>query len=134
MPKNIKQKVVINAKPSVVFNLLLDSKLHSDFTGEKAVMNRKVGAYISAYDGYMQGINLYFENNKKIVQAWHFSDWPRGHFSVVSFELKPFKADQTQIVFEQLGVPDAKAKSTEKGWLKFYWEPLNKWFEKNKPY
>ena len=86
--KTIKQTVLFNASPNDIFEMLMDSKKHSRFTGAPARISRKVVGKISAYEGYIEGENVELVQDKKIVQKWRESDWPEGHFSIATYELK----------------------------------------------
>jgi uncharacterized protein YndB with AHSA1/START domain len=83
--KNIQQSVIIKAAPREVYEALMDSRKHSKFTGAKASISRKVGGRCSVYGNYIRGINLDLIPNKRIVQAWRGSDWPKGHYSIATF-------------------------------------------------
>ncbi len=115
------------AKPQEVFETLMDSKKHARFTGEKATISRNVGGKISAYGGYIEGYNLTLVKNKTIVQAWRGTDWPKGHWSIVSFELAK-KGAGTELRFTHMNVPDAHVKDITEGWKSEYWEKMRKLF------
>ena len=89
--RTIKQTVTIKASPHQVYEALMDSKKHSQFTGGKASISRKVGGKFTAYDGYAEGVNLELVPDEKIVQSWHASDWPETHNSRVTFAIKEIK-------------------------------------------
>jgi uncharacterized protein YndB with AHSA1/START domain len=57
--KNIKQEVIFNVPPKDVFEALMDSKKHAEFTGSKAEIDRVVGGAFSLYDGYLSGSTSY---------------------------------------------------------------------------
>ena len=89
MAKNtIKQSVTIKAKPHDVYEALMDAKKHAKFTGGKAVISREVGGKFNVFDGYAEGVNLELVPDKKIVQSWRADDWPKGHYSKATFDLK----------------------------------------------
>jgi activator of HSP90 ATPase len=125
--KSIKQKIIFKAIPEDVYEALMDSKKHTKFSGSKAVISRKVGGKFSAYDEYIEGINLELVPGKKIVQRWRGSDWPEGHYSVATFEFKKIK-EGTQLIFTQENVPDDQVKSISQGWIDFYWKPMKENF------
>ena len=127
--KSIRQTVNISADPGSVFDALMDSRKHSAFTGDTARISRKVGGKFSAYGGYCYGVNTKLVKSKKIVQTWRASDWPEGHFSKASFELRKTKSG-TKLTFSQTGVPANQIKSIKQGWTEFYWEPMKKMFTK----
>ena len=86
--KSIKQTVTFNASPEKIFNLMMDEKKYSAFTGSKATMSSVPQGSFSVFDGYCRGYNIELVKNKRIVQAWHFAEdgWPEGHFSICNFE------------------------------------------------
>ena len=127
--KAIKQSVAIKAAPHEVYEALMDSKQHAKFTGALAKISYKVGGKIMAYDGYISGKNLDLKKNKKIVQAWTTSEWPKGHFSKVIFVLKEIKG-ATRLTFTHTGVPAEHASSISQGWKDYYWKPLKKFLER----
>ncbi|MBI4163662.1 MAG: SRPBCC domain-containing protein [Candidatus Aenigmarchaeota archaeon] len=129
--KAIKQTVTFKTSPGKVYQALMNSKLHSKFTGSKAKMSNKVGGKFSAYDGYIEGVNLELVKYKKIVQKWRGGDWPRDHYSVVTFSLKQIKSG-TKLTFTQIGVPQEHAKAISDGWHEHYWEPMKKMLETKK--
>lgn len=128
MPKSIKQVVKFKATPHEVYEALMDSKKHSEFTNGKAVISRKVGGKFTAFDGYSEGENLKLTEDKLIEQTWRASDWPDGHFSTVKFELKKDKAG-TILTFTQKNIPDDQAKSITQGWKDYYWTPMKEMIE-----
>ena len=128
--KTIKQTVLFKANPHDVFEALMDSKKHSEFTGDVAKISRKVDGKISAYGGYIEGKNLEIVKDKKIVQEWRGADWPEGHFSKTTFLFTKIK-EGTRLTFTQTGVPDQHYKPISQGWHEHYWEPMKKILEKN---
>ena len=123
--KTIKQKVEFNAQPHDIYEMLMDSEKHSEFTGAEASISRKVGGKITAYDGYIEGVNLILEADKRIVQSWRASDWPEGHYSKATFELKKTKKG-TELAFTQEGVPEEQYKELSEGWHEHYWEKIKR--------
>lgn len=121
--KTLKQVVQFKASPREIFEMLVDAKKHSRFTGSAVKISRKVGDAFSAYDGYIEGRNLEIVPGKKIVQSWRGSDFPEGHYSVACFELKP-KNGGTELTFTQNDVPAALFADIQKGWKDYYWEPM----------
>ena len=127
--KTLKQTSTIPATPKQVYEALMDSKQHAAFTGDKAEISRVVGGKISAWGGYISGKNLELVENKKIVQAWRASDWPKGVISKVTFGLAK-AAKGTKLTFVQTGLPTDQYEDIKKGWIDYYWEPLKKYFTK----
>lgn len=127
--KTIKQTAVFKASSHEVYEALMDSKKHSEFSGEDASISRKVGGKISAYSGYIDGENLELVKDKKIVQKWRGSDWPERHYSTATFELKKVPGG-TKLIFTQTEVPEEFCKDVSDGWKEFYWEKMKRMLEK----
>ena len=124
----MKQTITFKTTPHEVFECLMDSKKHEEFSGDPAEINRKVGGTFSAYGGYCYGRNLELVKDKKIVQTWRATDWPEGHFSTVSFTFARVK-DGTKMTFTQKGIPPGELNSIKEGWNDFYWKPMKKTLE-----
>jgi activator of HSP90 ATPase len=123
MSKLIRQSVTFKATPHEIYEMLMDSRKHARFTGAQASISRKVGGTILAYDSYITGTNLELDPDRKIVQAWHASDWPDDHLSRVTFRLVRVKCG-TRLIFTHRGVPDEHHESIKQGWIDNYWMPM----------
>ena len=129
MSQVIKQTVTLDARPSVVFEALMDSKKHSVFTGAPAKVSRKVGGEFSHHGGHIGGVNVEIAENKLIVQAWRPKGWPKGTWSLATFALASAKGGKTKLSFTHQGVPAAHVKSVTSGWKAHYWQPLKAWLK-----
>lgn len=129
--KTLRNKTTVTATPARVFQALLSSREHGEFTKSPASISNKVGSLFSVYDGYASGKNVKLIPGKLIIQTWKAKDWPEGVVSTVTFELKP--ADRglsTLIQFTQEGVPSELAEALERSWKEFYWDTMVKYFAK----
>ena len=129
--KRIKQRVFFKAKPHEIYEMLMDEKKHSEFTGDKAKISKKVGGKFSAYGKYIEGENLELKKDKIIVQKWRSTDFPKGHYSTVTFEINKNK-EGTELIFTQEEVTDEEYEGLKDGWKKFYWEPMKELLEEDK--
>lgn len=128
-PKIITQTVTFKrVTPQQLYDALMTSKQHSQFTGDKAKISTKVGGKFTAYDGYISGKNLELVPGKKIVQLWRGSDWPAGEYSTVTFSFKKLTTG-TQLTFVQKEVPVEFYTDIKQGWKDFYWQPLKEFFK-----
>lgn len=129
--RTIRQKVEFRAEPHDVYEALMDSKKHSAFTGGKCVISRKVGGKVTISDGYIKGENLALVKDRKIVQTWKAAEdcWPEGHFSKVTFALKPTKTG-TRLEFVQTGIPAECGDRFDTGWKEYYWAPMKDMLER----
>ena len=127
--KTIRQSLTFKASPHVIYEMLMDSRKHAKFTGDKASVSRKIGGKFTAYDGYISGVNLDLVQDKRIVQSWRGSDWPEGHYSKATFSLEKVKSG-TRLIFRQSGVPEEHYKDINQGWRDYYWKPMQEMGQK----
>lgn len=123
--KTINQTINFKASPHAIYDALMDSTKHSKFTGDKANISRTVGGRFTVWGDYIDGINLELVPDSKIVQSWHASDWPKGHYSTVTYLLEKIKTG-TRLTFTQVDVPDEFYDDIKQGWHDYYWIPLKK--------
>jgi len=118
-------KQTFAASPRVIYNILLDQKKHSAFTGSPAIIENKVGGRFSFFEGYMTGAILELEENHKIVLAMQFDEpgWHENHYSICTFELIPVRK-VTTISMLHTKVPNHLLEDLKKGWKTYYWHPL----------
>ncbi len=125
--KIIRQTVTFpKAKPTEVYNLIMDERKHSSFTGSKVSMSDdEVDGKFEVYDGYCTGFNIELKVGKKIVQGWHFKEdgWPDDHFSICTFIFSKVPTG-TKLSFTQTAIPEHKADALKDGWKLYYWNPM----------
>ena len=123
--KSIKQSVTFDAAPEELYQLIMNPKKHSAFTGSEVIMSAKVNGKFRVFDGYCSGYNIELVEGKKIVQAWYFEEegWPEDHFSICTFVFEKL-GSKTKLIFEQKDVPEHKVAALKDGWKNYYWEPM----------
>lgn len=126
--RTIRQSILFKATPHEVYEILMDSKKHSQFSGAEAKISRSVGGKIAAYDSDISGKNLELVKDKKIVQQWREAYWPQKHYSIVTFKLSK-KGAQTKLDFVQTGVPDDQYEDISLGWKEYYWDRMKEFLE-----
>ena len=124
----IKQQATFKANPHAVYELLIDSKKHSVLAGEQAKISRSVGEKFTVGD-YIEGVNLKLVPDEKIVQTWRYRDWPKGHYSRTTFDLKKVEGG-TRLTFTQSGVPEQFYEDIKQSWIDYYWTPMKELLEK----
>lgn len=127
--QTIQQEIIFAAPAHKVYELLMDEKLHAEFTESEVSISANIDGIFSIYDGYITGKHVELVKNKKIVQLWRAveSEWPEHHFSEAIFNFSEDKNFATILTFEHRYVPEKVAKSIENGWVKYYWEPMKAW-------
>jgi activator of HSP90 ATPase len=129
--RQIRHVVRFDAEPRAIYQALMNSKKHAAFTGAPAKIDAKVGGRFAAWGPHLRGVTVDLIKNKRIVQAWRAANWPAGHFSIATFELKRAKGGAV-LVFTQTGIPAKNASSINAGWKTHYWQPLKTAFAKRK--
>ncbi len=124
MAQDIKQTVTFNARPGVIFEMLMDQKIHSAFSGAPAKISRKPGGAFSCYGGHLTGYTLETVKGKLIVQAWRAAGWPKDAWSIATFKLKGAPGGKSKLTFTQTGVPRASLKDITAGWKSHYWDAI----------
>jgi activator of HSP90 ATPase len=71
------QEVDLKASPHRIYDILLDSKQFSAFSGEPAEISREVGGTFSMFGGKIVGRNIELVLDQRIVQAWRPASWAR---------------------------------------------------------
>ncbi len=127
--RTINQMVLFPCTPLELYNMLMNSEQHSEFTEAEAHISSRETGKFTAYDGWIEGKNLELVPGKKIVQYWRGADWPKGHFSIVTFEFFPQK-NGSKLIFTQKEVPKQFESEIAKGWKDHYWDKMRAMMEK----
>jgi activator of HSP90 ATPase len=122
---SLHQEIDLQASPQRIYEILLDSKLFSAFSGEPAEIGREEGNVFSMFGGVIVGRNVELVPGQRIVQAWRPTYWSPGIYSIVRFKLKSRGSDTT-VILDHTGFPEGDFASLNYGWGLKYWEPLKK--------
>lgn len=123
--KSIKRYYILNADPKDVYNALTNKNMLEIWTGESAEMEPVPGSSFSLWDGSISGVNLEFEENKKIVQQWFFEG--ENENSIVTMKLHPHKRG-TSLELLHTNIPDEAFENISEGWDEDYFGALNELF------
>lgn len=120
--------VTINAKAEDIYKAWLSSKGHSAITGSPAKVDGTVGGDFLAWDGYIQGMFLELEKNKRIVQAWRTLEFPTGiEDSIVEILLEE-NHGKTLLTLRHSNIPEGQANGYKTGWEDFYFKPMKEYY------
>ena len=128
MCKTIKQRVKFKAAPDAVYDLLADSKKHTEVTGRKANISGKIGGTFSTGD--VTGVNVDLVPARRIVQAWRHRRFPEGVFSMAAVTLTPTPDGGTELVLTHRGVPKDLIPETEQAWRDQYWSRIKAYLDR----
>jgi activator of HSP90 ATPase len=128
MSETIRVSTTLPATLQRIYQAWLDSAGHTAITGSPAEVNPAVGGKFSAWDGYIQGVTLELEPDRRIVQAWRTSDFPHGSpDSRLEVLLEPFEGG-TRITLVHTEIPDGQGQEYAQGWEDFYFAPMKAYF------
>ncbi len=123
--KNLKRYYILNAAPKDVYNALTNKNMIEIWTGEEAVMQPEPNTEFSLWDGSITGLNIEFEEDKKIVQQWYFGE--QDEESVVTILLHPDKKG-TAAELRHINIPDEAFDNISEGWDDDYFGGLKELF------
>jgi uncharacterized protein YndB with AHSA1/START domain len=132
MPYSFVLTATIPATPQEVYEAWLDSVGHSEMTGGEANMSDRVGAEVSAWDGYIRGRNLELVPGERIVQSWRTSEFGDEHEDSTITVVLQGLGDGTLLTLEHSNVPDEQRSYEEEGWQSNYFEPMAAYFTERK--
>jgi activator of HSP90 ATPase len=123
--KDLYQEYLFPASPLRVFECYLDEDEHGDITGGEAEIEAFEEGNFSAFDGYSMGTMKELELGKLIVQSWRAEEpgWPEDHYTQIRMVLEEHP-DGCLLKFSQTGIPATLYEAIAKGWIEFYWEPM----------
>jgi activator of HSP90 ATPase len=122
MPKDLKKHIKINALPEEVYDALTKPFAIELWTGTSAVMSTEPNNEFEIMDGCICGMNLEFEENRKIVQEWYFGD--ENPQSIVTFFIRPKGTSKSELSITHTNIPDCDYDDIVEGWQECYIEPL----------
>ncbi len=126
--ESIQGSAVIPARPERIFEAWLSSSEHSAFTGGQATVEPRVGGRHTAWDGYIEGVNLALELGRRIVQSWRSSDFPDGSTdSRLEVLLEPANTG-TKVTLVHTDIPEGQGRLYEQGWVDHYFTPMQEYF------
>ena len=125
--KELRRYYRIKGTPEEIYASLINPFAISLWTGAEAVMSEDPGSRFSLFDGDIEGINIAFESNQKIIQEWFFGD--QEEKSIVSITLRPDR-HFTKIELHHTNIPEEAYEDMAQGWDTYYFGGLKAFFEK----
>jgi activator of HSP90 ATPase len=125
--KELRKYYRIKGTPEEIYAALINPFSIALWTGAAAEMKEEPGTRFSLFDGDIEGVNIAFEQNLKIVQEWFFGD--QEEKSIVTISLRPDRY-YTKIELHHTHIPDAAFDDMAEGWDAHYFGGLKDFFEK----
>ena len=115
--KTFKKTFRINAEPSDVYSALTNPYTIELWSGYKAEMSTVPGSEFSLWEGDIEGRNIEFVQDRKVVQEWYFGD--QEEKSIVTIAIFPDKQNSS-VTVEHTNIPDEEYDSIAEGWREYY--------------
>ena len=130
MKEKIELKINLPVPVPTLFNAWLNSKEHSAFTGGKAKISNKLNSKYTTWDGYISGLTLEIEENKRILQTWRSSDFKNeDEDSLLELKFKANSNGGTTLTLIHTNIPEGEGENYKKGWKDFYFTPMKEYFK-----
>lgn len=123
--KDFKNYFLLPAEPRDVYNAVTNKRLLEIWTGEEAVMEAEPDTEFSLWGGSITGMNLEFEENRKVVQQWFFGEQEEP--SIVTIIFHPDKKG-TSVEVRHINIPDEAYENIVEGWQEDYFGALRELF------
>ena len=123
--QDYKKYYTLHASPEEVYTALTNPMAIKIWTDEEAVMSTEPGSEFSIMDGTITGLNLEFEENKKMVQQWYFGDQEQA--SIVTLKLHEVR-EGTSVELKHTNIPDDAFDDIVEGWNEVYFGNLREFF------
>ncbi|WP_372936260.1 SRPBCC domain-containing protein [Mariniphaga sediminis] len=123
--KEIRRYYLITAEPKDIYNALTNKNMLEIWTGEDAEMEPVPGTEFSLWGGSITGVNMSFEEDRKLVQQWFFGEQEEP--SVVTIVLHPDKKG-TSVELRHTNIPDDAFDNISEGWDEDYFGALKELF------
>ena len=115
--KNYKYYFTIPATQEEVYAAITNPLTIQLWTGAAVKMSTEAGSEFSMWDESINGKNLEFEQDKKIIQQWYFGDQEEP--SIVTIKLHPHKQG-TSAELVHTNIPDDDFEDIVEGWKDAY--------------
>ena len=119
--KDYKKHFIVPAPPEDLYKALTNPTTIQLWTGEPAEMSTEPGTEFALWDESIVGMNLEFEEDKKIVQEWYFGEQEEP--SIVTIILHPNKKG-TDVELRHTNIPDEAYDDIVEGWSNSYFGAL----------
>lgn len=124
--KDYKKYFILKATPEEVYIALTNPLTISLWTNEEATMSTEPDSEFSIMGGSIEGLNIDFVENKKIVQQWYFGEEEETP-SIVTIKLHDHK-DGTSVELNHTNIPDEAYEDMVDGWNDIYFGSLTEFF------
>jgi activator of HSP90 ATPase len=131
--KSILISSTFDANAELLYKFFTDSKLHTEITGSKAIINNKIGGRFTVWDGYINGEIVSFEKNKKVIQKWRTTEFDKNDKdSILEIRIEEINKSKSKLILKHSELPEGTEEEYKKGWKEYYIKPLKAFIKKQK--
>lgn len=126
--KDFKKYFELPVESEMVYAALTNEHTIQLWSGDKAVMKAEPNTEFSLWDESICGMNLEFEEGKKIVQEWYFGEQEES--SIVTIKLHADKK-KTSVELKHTNIPDEAYQDICDGWIHSYFGALADFYDED---
>jgi uncharacterized protein YndB with AHSA1/START domain len=123
--KEYKKYYLLDATPEEVYVALTNPLTIKLWTNDEAEMSTVPGSEFSIMGGSIEGKNLEFVENKKIVQQWYFGDQEEPSVVTIKIHEHP---EGSSVELRHTNIPDEAYEDMVEGWNSAYFGSLQEYF------
>lgn len=126
--ESITLTATFNTTPEQLYSDWLSSEGHQQITGGAAHCSNEPGVPFTAWDGYIEGVNLELETNKRIVQSWRTSEFStEEEDSQIEILLEATDGGVT-FTLNHSNIPAGDGEKYKQGWEEHYLAPMQEYY------
>ncbi|HLU07205.1 MAG TPA: SRPBCC domain-containing protein [Woeseiaceae bacterium] len=123
MRNTICKTVVLPAPAEELYEMYLDSQVHSDITGAPAKVSEEPNSLFEAFGGLLVGRTIQVVKHRLVVQSWRTVNFKKSDpDSILIISFTP-EDDDGRIDLVHLQVPDSDFQGVCGGWDSRYFAP-----------
>jgi activator of HSP90 ATPase len=114
--------------PDILYNAWLDSVTHAEFIRASAEIDPRINGKFTIWDNYISGTTIELTPNKKIVQQWRTTEFPKDSpDSILELTFEPIK-EGTKLTLLHKNIPYGQGDEYKSGWKENYFAPMQEFF------
>ncbi|CAF4850015.1 activator of 90 kDa heat shock protein ATPase homolog 1 [Pieris napi] len=125
--KNIEITETFQCRAQEFYDALTRIEMVTAFTQGHVKLEAEKGGKFTLFGGNISGEFRELVPGKKIVQYWRYKQWPKEHFSEVTFNIEE-KDDNTLVTLKQDLVPASEVEQTRENWKRYYFDSIKRAF------
>jgi len=114
----------------VLYKFFVDSKLQTEITGSKAIIDNKIGGKFSAWDDYITGKIVSLEKNKRIIQKWRTTEFNKeDKDSNLEISIEAINGNKSKLTLKHTDLPEGTEAEYKNGWKEYYIKPFKEYIK-----